>query len=88
MKAIIENGISRDNKSEKSFNEACIELVLILNKIMESENEKELRQNITIINGGLYDLIYFIIGFGGSHMWVKELDENGCPKQQVIFVEF
>lgn len=63
----------------KEFNE---EFISILKLITFSENEAKLRINMQIT-----PFNYFKVGFGSSHMWVKQL-VHGKTREQIIFVEF
>lgn len=75
---------------------------IIENKILLlDENNNELFQEFNEIVGCINDAInyngleammpiqpkFFKYGFGGSHMWVKQII-NGEPRQQVLFVKF
>lgn len=86
MKATIENPVNiREDLAyvgdEKYFN-ILAEFNLLLTRINGAENVKQLKSFLSLDK---YN--YFKYGFGGSHMWVKQVI-NGQPKQQVIFVQF
>jgi len=78
MEAITQNTIKLTDNLEinqtifEEFNE-------IISCIVDSTSEVGLRALLPIMP------LHFKIGFGGSHMWVKQII-GGEPKQQVIFV--
>lgn len=66
-------------------NLATITYVEILNVIMRSTDEIELRRNIGNMQRNIPDFnTYFDYGFGSNHMWVCEVGR----KKRLIFVEF
>ena len=66
-------------------NLATITYVVILNVIMRSTDEVELRRNMKNIQEKYPDFnTYFDYGFGSNHMWVCEAGR----KKRLIFVEF
>ncbi len=65
MKLEIENKIVKYNKSK------MLEFFFIINQIASARNEKELRMSFDTIKPN-----HFKIGFGGSHMWLKEDDKG------------
>lgn len=83
MKAIIEGKL-------KTMLITTVEIyVEVLNAIIDSNNEQELRNNMNEIeeryNSWKGDFsMFFEYGFGSNHMWVKEKDS----KERLIFVEF
>ena len=80
MKAIIENKIKTTGTN---FIDVQMEFCNILSIVADSNTENELRERIF----GVYErYFHFKIGFGSSHMWVKQIID-GDPKQQVIFVQ-
>lgn len=87
MEAIIQNRLSyKDNHfvyQQGVVNEINRQFVEILSEITESPTEYDLRVNIS----KLPKYTHFLIGFGGHHMWVKQII-NGEAVQQVIFVKF
>ena len=78
MKAIIGNAINYTQETEDSV---CVEFVQILNSILESKNENQLRYEMDV------DWINFKYGFGSHHMWVKQID-NGELSERILLVEF
>ena len=63
--------------------------VEVLNAIIDSNNEQELRNNMNEIeeryNSWKGDFsMFFEYGFGSHHMWFKEVDSS----DRLIFVEF
>jgi len=82
MKAIVENQVNFSSHRKAIQDDFCE----ILSIIGSCDSEKELRKVIAMeLEVGEWD--NFKVGFGGSHMWVKQIID-GDPKQQVIFVEF
>lgn len=79
MKATVESVLlNMDNLS-------TIIYVEILNVIMRSTDEVELRRNMKNIQEKYPDFnTYFDYGFGSNHMWVCESGR----KKRLIFVEF
>jgi hypothetical protein len=79
MKTIVESEfLNMDNL-------ATITYVVILNVIMRSTDEIELRRNMKNIQEKYPDFnTYFDYGFGSNHMWVCEAGR----KKRLIFVEF
>ena len=79
MKTIVESEfLNMDNL-------ATITYVVILNVIMRSTDEIELRRNMKNIQEKYPDFnTYFDYGFGSNHMWVCEAGK----KKRLIFVEF
>lgn len=79
MKTIVESEfLNMDNL-------ATITYVVILNVIMRSTDEVELRRNMKNIQEKYPDFnTYFDYGFGSNHMWVCEAGR----KKRLIFVEF
>ena len=84
MKAIIENPINLIGAASMDL-AIYSEYHLILNMILSAQSKEVLREKFNDFDQD--DLMYFTYGFGGSHMWVKQLDWNSKVKQQVIFVE-
>lgn len=84
MNAIVENTPTTHFEifNKKEIREIQEEFLSILSLIVNSTTEEQLREIFS-----KYPLDYFMIGFGGSHMWVKQLI-NGESKQQVIMVKF
>lgn len=84
MKAIVENTPTTyfEIFTKKEIRELQEEFLSILSLINNSDTESRLRDVFS-----KYPLDYFKVGFGGSHMWCKQLI-NGLPKQQIIFVQF
>lgn len=84
MKVTVENPIKilKGFAWENIYNSTLLEFNLLLTRICNSENGEQLRSSTTLDN---YE--HFLFGFGGSHMWVKQI-VDGEPKQQVIFVQF
>jgi len=82
MNAIVENTLVEHHNyfSKKDITLLHDEFMNILRFINNSETEAELRVIFTN-----YPLEHFKVGFGSSHMWVKQVI-NGDAKQQVIFV--
>lgn len=62
----------------------------ILYQIQVSENEGDLRNNILTLQAFKPNYSkYFTHGYGGHHMWVKQIDGCGNPMGgNIIFVEF
>lgn len=63
--------------------------VEVLNVIIDSNNEQELRNNMSELeekyNSWTGDFsMFFEYGFGSNHMWFKEIDSSN----RLIFVEF
>lgn len=61
----------------------------VLNVIIDSNNEQELRNNMSELeekyNSWTGDFsMFFEYGFGSNHMWFKEIDSSN----RLIFVEF
>ena len=81
MKGIVENSIKFWANPQTKIKQ-CEEMNDIIDCIVNSNNEHELR---TKIKKEKYE--HFLIGFGGSHMWVKQLIRNQA-NQQIIFVDF
>lgn len=83
MKAIIEGKL-------KTMLYTTVEIyVEVLNAIIDSNNEQELRNNMNEIeeryNSWKGDFsMFFEYGFGSHHMWFKEVDSS----DRLIFVEF
>jgi hypothetical protein len=83
MKAIIEGKL-------KTMLITTVEIyVEVLNAIIDSNNEQELRNNMNEIeeryNSWKGDFsMFFEYGFGSHHMWFKEVDSS----DRLIFVEF
>lgn len=83
MKAIIEGKL-------KTMLITTVEIyVEVLNAIIDSNNEQELRNNMNEIeeryNSWKGDFsMFFEYGFGSHHMWVKEANASN----RLIFVEF
>lgn len=83
MKAIIEG------KLEMMLSITTEIYVEVLNAIIDSNNEQELRNNMNEIeeryNSWKGDFsMFFEYGFGSHHMWFKETDSS----DRLIFVEF
>jgi Golgi nucleoside diphosphatase len=81
MKATIENPVQCFADESKKL-EQLSEFNEILKDIFDFKNEEQLRKGF---KSRTFE--YFIFGFGGSHMWVKQII-RGEVKQQVLFVEF
>ena len=81
MKAIIENPV-KVLFLQEAYEEALLEFNLILTRICNAENSDQLRSSMNLDR-----FRHYKFGFGGGHMWVKQVI-NGQPKQQVIFVQF
>ena len=79
MKATVENSVSFELSEDITI---YLEFVEIINRTVSAKSEQELRDRFIV---GRYR--HFKIGFGSSHMWVKQYI-LGEPKQQVIFVQF
>ena len=84
MKAIIEKALNTENT--ESNLRICIEFAAIVNLILNAKDENVLR-DVFKDPEIRKRTIHFTFGFGGGHMWVKQIID-GEPKQQVIFVEF
>ena len=80
MKAIIEHVLISDIILSKEINS---EFVSILNKIQLSKTENDLRDEFRFD-----EFKHFKIGFGSSHMWVKQNTSNGLVNERLIFVQF
>lgn len=83
MKAIIEG------KLEMMLSTTAEIYVEVLNAIIDSNNEQELRNNMNELeenfNSWKGDFsMFFEYGFGSNHMWFKEIDSSN----RLIFVEF
>lgn len=83
MKAIIEG------KLEIMLSTTVEIYVEVLNAIIDSNNEQELRNNMNELeeryNSWKGDFsMFFEYGFGSHHMWFKEVDSS----DRLIFVEF
>jgi len=81
MKPTIENAPKLFADTAKKFDQLC-EFHSILEYIEESKTREELKEILK-----LKTFEYFLFGFGGSHLWVRQIirEEIG---QQVIFVDF
>ena len=79
MKAILENQVENVNTFKaKAFIE-------VLNAVMVSQDEDELRVNMAeTITPDSYEDDYFEYGCGHNHLWVMDKES----KKRVIFVEF
>lgn len=80
MKAIIEGKL-------KTMLITTVEIyVEVLNAIIDSNNEQELRNNMNKIEEryNSWNNMFFEYGFGSHHMWVKEANASN----RLIFVEF
>lgn len=80
MKAIIEGKL-------KTMLITTVEIyVEVLNAIIDSNNEQELRNNMNEIEEryNSWNSMFFEYGFGSHHMWVKEANVSN----RLIFVEF
>lgn len=80
MKAIIEGKL-------KTMLITTVEIyVEVLNAIIDSNNEQELRNNMNEIEEryNSWNSMFFEYGFGSHHMWFKEVDSS----DRLIFVEF
>lgn len=80
MKAIIEGKL-------KTMLITTVEIyVEVLNAIIDSNNEQELRNNMNEIEEryNSWNSKFFEYGFGSHHMWVKEANASN----RLIFVEF
>lgn len=80
MKAIIEGKL-------KTMLITTVEIyVEVLNAIIDSNNEQELRNNMNEIEEryNSWNIMFFEYGFGSHHMWVKEANASN----RLIFVEF
>jgi hypothetical protein len=79
MKATIESNFNFNFYSIRIFAE-------ILNAIITSKNEAELRKEMKRIKDSFLMSFssYFDYGFGSNHMWVCEAGK----KERLIFVEF
>lgn len=80
MKAIIEGKL-------KTMLITTVEIyVEVLNAIVDSNNEQELRNNMNEIEEryNSWNSMFFEYGFGSHHMWVKEANASN----RLIFVEF
>lgn len=78
MRAIIENTIVY----KQNASEVLSEFNGIIDCITNAPNEDFLRFKI---NKRSYN--HFLIGFGGHHMWTKQL-VNNKPTKRILFVEF
>ncbi len=91
MKTIIENmvaqpqGMHPDNVALR--NEINSEFIAMLNGIKYAKNEAQLRHYFAIA-GTFGGFKYFAFGFGGNHMWVKQIVDGEMQKDRVMFVEF
>lgn len=81
MKAIIENSVKLWADPSTKIDQ-IEELNEIIDCIVSSPKEDFLRYKISKLF-----FKHFAIGFGSSHMWVKQVIRNEV-KQQVLFVEF
>lgn len=77
MKAEIQNTLQVSEHNT----DLLLEFNEILSCIIDSTSESGLRAMMSI------RLNNFLYGFGGSHMWVKQIID-GEVKQQVLFVDF
>lgn len=84
MNAIVENKLIQDYKViyKGKLSSLKDEFLSLLNIINMATSKEQLELFFEF-----QKLEYFMVGFGGSHMWVKQLI-NGDAKQQVIFVKF
>ena len=82
MKLTIENQINTTGKKSVD-NQIKDELFMFIQIITNCNTEAGLRH---FIRGG-NNFTHFMYGFGGGHLWVKQIID-GEPKQQVIFVQF
>jgi hypothetical protein len=74
MKAIVES----------TLNIHTTEFQMILNEIIDSENNAELRTNMAFLKKSLMGFNWFKIEFGSTYMTVSDKDTD----EKIIFVEF
>lgn len=86
MKATIENPIQFFN--ETIFNETLMQFARILQDITTAKDIDEMRANLDY-SKHLRQTSNFLYGFGGSHLWVKQIHpDSKAALSQIIFVEF
>lgn len=72
-----------DNKSE-NFEDVKSEYFCILQACTTSDDSTRLKEQIRILS----PTTYFKIGFGSSHMWVKQIGGIGILHDRCVLVEF
>ena len=61
----------------------------LLTMIAASNDESSLRRNMNMLPAIQEQVIeHFVWGFGGSHLWVKQLDGKGGMSETLIQVNF
>lgn len=85
MDVILENAVElfEEYNSQQTVFEILKEFNRIVGLIKSYNSESELRYVFRNYN----NKEHFLLGFGGSHMWVKQKVQNQA-KKQVIFVKF
>jgi len=86
MKVTIKNPVAF--YCDQNYSQSLMEFAMIIQDIATARDENEIRANLdySLKIGRINNFKY---GFGGSHMWVKQLSEDRKEtKQLVILVNY